>query len=155
MFTFHAPNTDATDHLGRVLAQNLPSPCAVALIGTLGAGKTRLVQSVAQACGIDARGVISPTFVLIREYVGRRTIFHLDAYRLDDDEFLALGPDEAFESDAITFIEWADRVEACMPTEYVRVEIDIAGAQERDFSISAAGGRSDDLIERLRKELGV
>ena len=39
-------------------------------------------------------------------------VFHFDTYRLkDDDEFLALGPEEYFDADGITFVEWADRVE--------------------------------------------
>ena len=43
-----------------------------ALCGTLGAGKTRLVQAIAAAAGVDRREVVSPTFVLIQEYHGRR-----------------------------------------------------------------------------------
>ena len=68
-----------------------------------GRAKTRLVQAIAEACGIDRREVVSPTFVLIQEHHGRRTIYHVDAYRLrDEDEFLALGPEEYFESDGLT-----------------------------------------------------
>ena len=59
-----------------------------------------------------------PTFVLVQEHHGRRDIYHIDAYRLrDEDEFLALGPEEFFESDALVFVEWADRVESCLPRQ--------------------------------------
>ena len=76
----------------------LPDGTTVALCGTLGAGKTRLVQAIAEAAGVDRRDVLSPTFVLIQEYHGRRSIYHIDAYRLrDEDEFLALGPEEYFD----------------------------------------------------------
>ena len=91
----------------------LPPGTTVALCGTLGAGKTRLVQAIAEGLGVNRRDVVSPTFVLIQEYRGRRMIYHIDAYRLrDDDEFQQLGPDEYFESDGLVLIEWADRVEA-------------------------------------------
>ena len=57
----------------------------------------------------------SPTFVLIQEYHGRRTIYHIDAYRVrDEDEFESLGPEEYFESDGLVLVEWADRVAALL-----------------------------------------
>ena len=58
--------------LGAALAEVLPDGTTVALCGTLGAGKTRLVQAIAEAVGVDRRNVTSPTFVLIQEYHGRR-----------------------------------------------------------------------------------
>ncbi len=98
-FTFTAANEDDTARLGAALAEVLPAGAVAALYGALGAGKTRLVQALAQALGIDRRQVTSPTFVLIQEYHGRKILYHIDAYRIrDEDEFLALGPDEYFES---------------------------------------------------------
>ena len=92
----------------------------IALTGPLGAGKTRLVQAVAVASGVDRREVVSPTFVLVHEYHGSRPIYHLDAYRLrDDDEFLELGADEYFGPPNLVFIEWADRVRRCLPPERI------------------------------------
>ena len=88
-----------------------PDRAVVGLNGPLGAGKTRLVQAVADASGVDRRTVTSPTFVLVQEYHGTRTIYHADAYRLADaDEFWQLGLDERFDEPALVFIEWADRV---------------------------------------------
>ena len=49
--------------------------------------------------------------MLCQEYHGERTIYHLDAYRLkDEDELEELGIEELVSSDAITIIEWADRI---------------------------------------------
>src|SRR5688500_2638347 len=92
-------NSEAdTERLGKALASVLPDPAIVALNGTLGAGKTRLVQALAVALGVDRHECISPTFVLIHEYAGRLPIYHFDAYRLrDEDEFLELGAEEYFE----------------------------------------------------------
>ena len=100
MLTITLNNEQDTERLGAALADVLPPGTVVALIGTLGAGKTRLVQAVATALGVPAGGVTSPTFVLVNEYrQGRVPVFHFDTYRLkDDDEFLALGPEEYFES---------------------------------------------------------
>ena len=46
-FSFHAADDSATDRLGAALADLLPGASVVALCGTLGAGKTRLVQAIA------------------------------------------------------------------------------------------------------------
>ena len=124
-----AADEAATVAHGRSLAAALPPQSVIALIGPLGAGKTRLVQAISEAAGVDPRQVISPTFVLIHEYQGRLPIYHFDAYRLrDEDEFLQLGPEEYFERDGWTFIEWADRVANCLPRERIEIRIEPTGA---------------------------
>jgi tRNA threonylcarbamoyladenosine biosynthesis protein TsaE len=145
-----------TAALGTALAEVLPGGSTVALCGTLGAGKTRLVQAIAEALGVERRTVVSPTFVLIQEYAGRRMIYHIDAYRLKDiDEFLALGPEEYFESDGLTLIEWADRVTEGLPEEYLTIEITVVGEKERRFEIAARGEKFEAIIHSLSKRLGL
>ncbi|HUG71274.1 MAG TPA: tRNA (adenosine(37)-N6)-threonylcarbamoyltransferase complex ATPase subunit type 1 TsaE, partial [Pirellulaceae bacterium] len=110
-FTFRATGLDDTDRFGAALAELFPDGTTVCLSGTLGAGKTRLVQAIAAACGINRADVVSPTFVLCQHYSATRRFNHLDAYRIrDDDEFLELGVDEMFASDGITLVEWGERV---------------------------------------------
>jgi tRNA threonylcarbamoyladenosine biosynthesis protein TsaE len=148
--TFDAPDESATAALGSALAKVLPPGTTVALSGTLGAGKTRLVQAIAEASGVDRRDVVSPTFVLIQEYRGRRPIYHIDAYRIrDDDEFLQLGPDEYFEGPGLVLIEWADRVEAHMPEDRVEINITVTGPQSRRFEIAAMGQRYAEVMDHL------
>jgi tRNA threonylcarbamoyladenosine biosynthesis protein TsaE len=145
-----APDEAATVAIGCALAASLPSRSVVALIGPLGAGKTRLVQAVAEAAGIDPREVISPTFVLIHEYQGRLPIYHFDAYRLrDDDEFLRLGPEEYFERDGWTFIEWADRVAGCLPPDRLEIRIEPTGPSSRRFEIAAIGEQYTQVVAAL------
>ena len=156
-FIYEATNEAATDALGAVLADMLPDGTTVALSGTLGAGKTRLVQAIAAAADVNRRDVVSPTFVLMQQYRGRRTIVHIDAYRLRDlDEFEELGPDEFFESDAVVLIEWADRVEEALPRERVEVRIEVTGDASRRFEIRAVGPRYaravDECRSRMRRE---
>lgn len=149
-FVYEANDEAATVELGAALAEVLPNGSVVALCGTLGAGKTRLVQAIAAASGIERRQVVSPTFVLVQEYHGRRTIYHVDAYRLrDEDEFLELGPDEYFESDGLTLVEWADRVANCLPRQYLEIEIEVTGDQSRRFTITAHGERYREVVRRL------
>ncbi|MFH1268055.1 MAG: tRNA (adenosine(37)-N6)-threonylcarbamoyltransferase complex ATPase subunit type 1 TsaE [Planctomycetota bacterium] len=153
-FTYEAQDEAATAALGAALAEALPDGSVVALCGTLGAGKTRLVQAVAERSGVDRRDVVSPTFVLVHEYQGRRPIYHLDAYRLrDEDEFLDLGPEEYFESDGLTLIEWADRVPGCLPPERIEIHVEVTGPESRRFQIAAIGARYRTVVERLESML--
>jgi tRNA threonylcarbamoyladenosine biosynthesis protein TsaE len=150
-FVFDAADETATAALGKALADALPDGAVVALCGTLGSGKTWLVQAIAEASGVPRQQVVSPTFVLIQQYQGRRPIYHLDAYRLRDrDEFEALGPEECFEAGGLTLIEWADRVEESLPADRVEVHIEVTGPQTRRFNITTIGGFYEDVIRRLR-----
>lgn len=147
---FNADNEAATAALGHALADVLPPGTTVALCGTLGAGKTRLVQAIAERLGVNRRDVVSPTFVLIQEHRGRRMIYHIDAYRIrDDTEFQQLGPDEYFESDGLVLIEWADRVEGSLPRDYVEIRIEVTGVESRRFEIRAIGRRYEEVLRRL------
>jgi tRNA threonylcarbamoyladenosine biosynthesis protein TsaE len=99
---------------------------------------------------VDRRDVQSPTFVLAHEYHGRRTVYHLDAYRLRDcDEFLAIGAEEYFQETAITLVEWADRVAACLPKDHLEVQIEVTGRSGRRFELVAHGEGFGWVLERL------
>ncbi len=147
---FEAGDEAATDRLGSMLAGVLPPGTVVALLGTLGAGKTRLVQAIAAACGVPREDVVSPTFVLCQQYRGKRTINHLDAYRLREvNELRELGIEELFASDAITIIEWADRVADALPDEFVEVTIEVTAQTARRFVVRGQGARYGPVIAEL------
>lgn len=142
--TYISKSESDTDRIGKELAGELKPGMVVALIGPLGAGKTRLVQAIAGALGVPRDAVTSPTFVLVNEYRhGNLPIFHFDAYRLKDiDEFLELGPEEYFDSGGLTFIEWADRVEGALPKERVEIRIKIQPDDSRRIEVETADQRS-------------
>ncbi|HEX3599085.1 MAG TPA: tRNA (adenosine(37)-N6)-threonylcarbamoyltransferase complex ATPase subunit type 1 TsaE [Lacipirellulaceae bacterium] len=157
MFTFTSHNEQDTDRLGAALAAVLPPGTVIALIGTLGAGKTRLVRAVAAAVGVSRAAVTSPTFVLINEYTsGRLPIYHFDTYRLkDDDEFLNLGPNEYFDSNSLSFVEWADRVENLLPTDRLEITIDITGETSRQISIRGTTPKTESDAAAIQSACGL
>jgi tRNA threonylcarbamoyladenosine biosynthesis protein TsaE len=112
----------ATAQLGERIAAGLTARDVVALVGPLGAGKTRLAQAIAAALGVTD-DVTSPTYVLINEYPSDRLpVYHFDFYRLrDEDELLELGPDEYFEGPGVTLVEWGDRFPAALPPRTITV----------------------------------
>lgn len=140
-FLFRLSGLDlaAVDRFAKSLCTTLGPGVTFGLIGTLGAGKTRLTQSICGSLGLDVDEVTSPTFTLMQSHAGHMpaiagrpetplVLHHLDAYRVaDEDEFLELGVDELFEqADAWTVIEWADRVESVMPKNTVWIRLEIA-----------------------------
>lgn len=144
-----------TERFGRELAVALEPGIVVALVGDLGAGKTRLVQAIAVGLGVDPAEIQSPTFVLVREYEGRTPagplpIHHFDTYRLRDvDEFLELGAEEMFAGNGLCLVEWADRVTDVLPPDTLRVEIVVTGPNARRFCLRSTGPRSAAVLTRL------
>ncbi len=148
---WNAADQAATQALGHRLAAVLFPGAVVALVGPLGAGKTQFVRAVAEGLGVtDGRVVTSPTFVLIQEYCARLPIYHFDAYRLHDvREFFDLGAHEYFEGAGVCLVEWADKVEAALPPEHLRITIEVTGANSRRFTIEGFGRQYEEVVRQL------
>lgn len=131
---YTSPDPQLTYAAGRELGQLLRGRDVVALHGPLGAGKTQFTKGLAAGLGVPPdEPVVSPTFVLVREYAGRLRLYHLDAYRLSGaQELRALGFDEMLaEADAVIAVEWAERVADAVPAGAVHVEFAHVGEMER------------------------
>ena len=141
-----------TQELGRRLGEGLFPGAVVALVGPLGAGKTHFTRAVCEGLGVpNSRVVTSPTFVLIQEYEGRHPIAHFDAYRLKSSrDFAELGVEEYFAEPWVSLVEWADRVEAALPSEHLRVTIEVTGETSRTFHVESNGAAYAELIGRLQ-----
>lgn len=138
-----ADSEEDTREFGRRLAQALQPGAIVALVGDLGAGKTRLVQAFAAALDVPPDVVNSPTFTLVQEYAGRIPLRHCDTYRLrNPEEFLDLGLDELFARDGIALVEWADRVAHLLPRDVLTIRIEITSPDSRVFRVEASGASS-------------
>lgn len=105
--------------LGRTLARELPVGSILLLKGTLGAGKTTLVQGMAQELAIT-EPVTSPTFALAQHYPqGKPKLVHIDLYRLEQsaeaDELFIQEEEEARDAGALMAVEWPERMALQLP----------------------------------------
>ncbi|MDR3263668.1 MAG: tRNA (adenosine(37)-N6)-threonylcarbamoyltransferase complex ATPase subunit type 1 TsaE [Clostridiales bacterium] len=97
-----------TIDIAKTLTKTLRKGDIVLLNGDLGAGKTHFAKGIAEELGITDT-VVSPTFTVMNVYYGGRTpFFHLDMYRIEnEEEVFELGLEEfIFGGDGITAIEW-------------------------------------------------
>lgn len=151
---FASRSEDATELLGKAIGDSIEQAAIIALVGDLGAGKTRLARAISVALGVNPSAVSSPTFVLIHEYEGVLPIYHFDAYRLKNaSEFLDLGADELMNDNSVCLIEWADRVAQFIPEDRLEIAIAITSTSARKFNIVANGPTSLQLQSRIRDRL--
>lgn len=125
----------------RALASALASAAApgdlLSLVGDLGAGKTQFAKGFGAGLGVIDT-IVSPSFVLMAEYRGRLPLFHLDLYRLADAaEALAGGLIDERQSEGVTMVEWAERLEDAIPAERLDVFIDGTGDDPRTIVLRA------------------
>jgi len=123
----------------------------ICLQGDLGAGKTTLVQGIAQGWG-SLDSVSSPTFILVNVYrrADESQLFHMDAYRLDSaPEAEELDLDSMLAQGAL-LVEWPERMNGLIPNERLWVNLEHLDEEEREMKFKATGKRYDELLEVIR-----
>lgn len=150
-FEFTSRSPAQTKRIGIRLGRLLKTEDLICLTGDLGAGKTTLVQGIANGWGTSDL-VTSPTFVLVNNY--RRPdgseMNHLDAYRLNNaSEAEALDLDYFFTRGPL-LIEWAERIKEALPDENLWISMSWQGEQQRRLVISPNGKRHKMLLDQLK-----
>jgi len=126
---------EQTIRFGERLGSALRSASVVGLTGPMGAGKTRLVQGIAQGSGYSGR-IRSPSFALLHLYQGRIPLRHFDFYRLDAiDEGTAGEWEEEMDREGLSLIEWADRFPKILPDEALWIDLSTESATRRRITL--------------------
>ena len=151
---FFSRSPEQTRRVGMRLGGLLRPGDIVCLQGELGAGKTTLVQGLAQGWG-SLDSVSSPTFIIVNIY--RRPddeqLFHMDAYRLDSaPEAAELDLDEMLAQGSL-LIEWPERIQEILPDDRMWISFEYVAEENRQMLIRAIGARYDDLLDELRQDL--
>lgn len=138
-----------TRKLGLRLAALLFPGAFLALYGGLGAGKTTFARAVAEGLGIE--GIISPTFTIAREYRGRLSLAHFDAYRLSSaQELYDIGFEEYLERNGAVILEWSENVPGALPEDRLEIAISGDGDAPRSIKLIPTGPRHAALLEALK-----
>ncbi len=132
--------------LAQSLAREYPDGGSFYLEGDLGAGKTVFAKGIATAYGIDPNRVVSPTFALVNRYSGgAKTIFHIDLYRIENEqELVELGLDEMEEEEAaVLVVEWPEKLGRYRRPEAVIVRLQTIDDNSREIQIHRAPPRPE------------
>lgn len=116
------------------------------LSGDLGAGKTCFVRGLAR--GLEsADRVSSPSFVLVNQYRGRVTLYHVDLYRVEGPgPFEELGLWD-YAEDGVLAIEWPERAGQGLPAATLAITFEHGAApDERLLRFRAEGSRGTELL---------
>ena len=116
------------------------------LNGELGSGKTVFAKAFASAMGIDE--VSSPTFSIIKEYVGELPFYHMDVYRVENN-VENLGIEEYFTKGGVTIIEWADMIKEYLPKERLDIKIKVTGENTRLVILTPHGEEYNSVCEAV------
>ncbi|MEU4227297.1 tRNA (adenosine(37)-N6)-threonylcarbamoyltransferase complex ATPase subunit type 1 TsaE [Nonomuraea sp. NPDC026600] len=138
------PTAEDMRAYGARLAGTLRPGDLLILSGPLGAGKTTLVQGIAE--GLKVRGPItSPTFVIARVHPSLRQgppLVHADAYRLGGDlEVDDLDLDASLE-ESVTVVEWGEGLVEGLSDDRLEIHIDREGGDDiRVVTLRGVGAR--------------
>lgn len=110
-----------------------------AFYGEMGAGKTTFINALCKELGVEDDTTNSPSFSIINEYRSDTTaelIYHFDLYRLESiEEAFDIGVEDYFDSGALCFLEWPERIADILPNDTVKVSIAVNDDDSRTITI--------------------
>ncbi|MGP4042603.1 tRNA (adenosine(37)-N6)-threonylcarbamoyltransferase complex ATPase subunit type 1 TsaE [Gracilibacillus sp. D59] len=146
-YIFETKTEEETRRLANELALLLSPGQVLTLEGDLGAGKTTFTKGLGAGLGVR-RTINSPTFTIVKEYMGEIPLYHMDAYRLEDIQE-DIGFDEYFNGDGITVVEWASFIEEFLPEERLQIQIKRIDEHTRKITFHPIGDHFDSICKEL------
>lgn len=125
---------------GLKLAPLLQIGDLVILEGPLGAGKTLLAQSIGKGLLVKNE-ITSPTFVIVKNYLGRLPFIHADAYRLLDSPIGGLQDLDLDLENSVTVVEWGNNFAEQLNDQYLLITISIVDESKRKLTVTSVGER--------------
>jgi len=111
--------------------------------GEMGSGKTTTIAALCKEKGVQSH-VSSPTFSIINEYEYRHgnksgTIFHIDLYRLNNnEEIMQTGVEDCLLSNHFCFVEWSEKALHLFDENAMHVYIKEIDFETREIQIKPA-----------------
>lgn len=132
-------NEEDTSRLAARLAPELQPGDRLLLQGALGSGKTVFARAlIRHLTGNSNLEVPSPTFTLVQTYdTPQGPVWHFDLYRLEEaEEIYELGWEDAL-GEAITIVEWPERLSALAPADALTLVFTPSEKPENQRQITA------------------
>ncbi len=111
--------------------------------GEMGSGKTTSIAAICREKGVQSN-VSSPTFSIINEYEYRHgnesgTIFHIDLYRLNNnEEIMQAGVEDCMLSKEFCFVEWPQKALHLFDEKVMHVFVTPIDFETREIKIIPA-----------------
>jgi len=148
-------NEKETKKIGKLLGDNVQPGQIILLKGDLGSGKTRFVKGIAASLN-STNEVSSPTYNLINEYPGKMTLYHMDLYRLDNEnDLLNIGFEDYLYRDGIIAIEWPELAYDFLPADFLLINFEIVSENKRKLKLKAKGEKSKNLMKGLAEYVDI
>lgn len=159
---FVLSNVRETELLAKVMSRHLSGGDLLVLSGELGTGKTVFSRGLLSALGVKDE-VTSPTFVLMKSYLGVIPIDHVDIYRVNDpDELDILCIGELLAEEHLVMVEWGEKAIGLLGDSYLQLtferledetslEAEIAGEARRMVTLDTVGAK----MARRRSKIGM
>ena len=139
-------NEEETIELGERFGKLLPKGITIVLKGDLAGGKTTFTKGIGKALNIK-EVVNSPTFTILKIYEGDMTLYHIDAYRLDNSDY-DLGISE-YEDDGITVVEWPEYYGKYLPQDYIEINFIYIDENSRKIDFISHGTKYENIIKEI------
>lgn len=140
-FSIELKSVSVTQDFAAEMAAKIQDSCVIAMTGNLGSGKTTFTQGFAKGMGIDEQ-VGSPTFKIVSEYPGNQwKLYHVDCYRLENEtDFFNIGGEKYLDPEnAVTIIEWSEKIENVIPENAIRMNFSRTADKPESRSILITG----------------
>ena len=121
--------------VAKKLLEAHPQERVFGFYGEMGTGKTTLIKEICRFLGVES-DMTSPTFAIVNEYWTERgePLYHFDFYRIEEpDDATRIGFQDYLYSGNYCFIEWTEKVESLLNSEFTPVHIERLDDQNRKF----------------------
>lgn len=119
-------NQDGLREVARLLWKEGKQKKVWAFHAGMGTGKTTFIHALCEELGVkDA--VSSPTFAIVNEYESpvAGVIFHMDWYRLkDEEEAIQAGIEDQLFSGSLCLVEWPEKAPGLLPDDTFHVHME-------------------------------
>lgn len=139
MKTIKINSLDSINDAAHEFIAQMGDETVYAFYGEMGAGKTTFINALCKELGVEDDTTNSPSFSIINEYRSDTTaelIYHFDLYRLESlEEAFDIGVEDYFDSGALCFLEWPERIADILPNDTVKVSIVVNDDDSRTITI--------------------